>query len=226
MNTVFWAIYFQDIIHFSPAKAGLIALIANAPSFISAPLAGILVDRVGPRIPVVLGFACVTFSITWFVFFHASSNYAALMPILLPFGLGFPLIFTPSFVYMMTDVHQHRRGMASAFNNTTRQLAATLGIAIMGSLFFNIQNDEFTSLLSQNPSTHGINPALFEGLLDKTPAALNALGDFPTKTAHWITENYIDAYVKAFDWVNIIAAATGFIGLLIAWKTFKKKVPV
>ena len=61
MITVFWAIYFQNILDFSPSKAGFYAFLANVPVLFAAPIGGHLVDKHGPRLPVMCGFGLILF---------------------------------------------------------------------------------------------------------------------------------------------------------------------
>ncbi len=71
MAAVFWTIYFQNILGFSPSKAGVYSFLANLPVLIAAPIGGYLVDKCGPRLPVMSGFGLVFFALAWFLTFRA-----------------------------------------------------------------------------------------------------------------------------------------------------------
>ncbi len=143
--TVFWAIYFQDVLHFPPSYAGLLTFIANAPVLLSAPFAGHLVDQLGPRKPVTFGYALILFSLIWFISFPTPSSIYFLLPSLIPFGIGVPMILTPSYVSLINDVPAEKRGIAAGLNMTQRQFAATLGLALMGTLFYPGRNDPLSN---------------------------------------------------------------------------------
>lgn len=138
MITVFWAIYFQKALYYSPSQAGLLVLSAVSPVILLAPLGGYLSDRFGPRLPISLGFSLVIFSMLWLSLTVHNHSLATLLIGLPFFGAGIPLTFTPAFTTALHHVSPQKLGVASGFTTSVRQLAATIGIALMGALFFGI----------------------------------------------------------------------------------------
>ncbi len=135
--TVQWAVYFQDELHYSPFRTGILILFATSPVLIMAPLGGILSQRVGPKMPMVAGFLLLIFSFTWIHLFSASP-LPQLIPGLLAFGCGIPLIFSPAFATAMTHIQPKHLGLAAGMITLFRQLAATIGIALMTAIFQSI----------------------------------------------------------------------------------------
>ena len=225
MVSVFWAIYFQVILGFSPTKAGLFSFIANAPILLAPPIAGYLVDRVGPRVPVRIGFFLIAISLFLFVFISPPTNTSALFAVLIPFGFGIPLIFTPSYVSVMNDVSDQKRGVASGTTAAFRQFGATLGLALFGTAFTNGQMLRLQHLFSVNPETTNLKPHVFEGLLSHSPTALKALNRLSTLEAAYVTQSVKSAFLFAFGLINTIAGCIAIVGLIIAHR-FLKNHPI
>lgn len=136
--TIFWAIYFQNHLGFSPVKTGLTIFSATLPVLIAAPLAGFLADRFGAKLPMTIGFSLVIFGLGWTGYTGLNNSAPFLLPGLLAFGLGIPMIFSPAIALALSHVPSHKLGASSGITNAARQLAATIGLALMTACFYSI----------------------------------------------------------------------------------------
>lgn len=136
MVTVLWAIYFQNQMHYTPAKTGLIIFIAVFPVFLMAPLGGYIGDRFGPRLPLLIGFALLTFALFWLSSTIRLGSLALLLPGLLCFGSGIPMILSPTIAMALSQVPAEKLGAASGITTETRQLASTFGIAVLTTIYY------------------------------------------------------------------------------------------
>lgn len=226
MVGVFWAIYFQTVFSYSPAQAGLISLIGNVPVILAAPLGGHLLDKHGPRIPIAIGFTLIICSLFWFLQHIDNRNIWILLLAIVPFGCGVPLIFTPSFTTAMGEVAPEKRGLASGTSTMIRQLGATLGLAIMASIFLTVQSGQFAEELQKNSATASADPAAFEGLLSKAPDAIEALQRLPSGAQEFVLQIARNSNVSGFWRINAFALVTAIIGLILAmWLIKRKKQP-
>jgi EmrB/QacA subfamily drug resistance transporter len=223
MVTVFWAIYFQNILGFSPSKAGVYAFIANIPVLFAAPLGGFLVDRFGPRIPVMIGFGLICFSLSWFTLFMRHESIWLLLPTLLSFGFGVSMIFTPSYVGMMNEVSAEKRGIASGITAALRQFSSTLGLALFGTFYSSIYFKKLGQSLHAKETTMSLTPEEFEGLLSKSPIAMSNMDRLPPGDALYVFQSAKNAFLDAFLSINLSAAIIAFVGILIAWKLLKNR---
>lgn len=133
---VYWAIYFQKALNYSPFHAGLLVLATVAFVIFAAPLGGYLADKLGARVPITIGFSTIILSLLWLAFSSSNHTLTSLLIGLPFFGLGVPLIFSPAFTTALHHVTQEKLGVASGITTFFSQLAATTGIALMGALFF------------------------------------------------------------------------------------------
>ena len=65
-----------------------------------------------------------------------ASGFASLAPGLFVFGLGMGMIFVPLFSIIMGEIDDHEVGSASGLLESLQQLGASLGVAVLGTLFF------------------------------------------------------------------------------------------
>ena len=61
-----------------------------------------------------------------------------LAPGLFVFGVGMGMIFVPLFSIIMGDIEDHEVGSASGLLESLQQLGASLGVAVLGTLFFHV----------------------------------------------------------------------------------------
>ncbi len=223
MVTVFWAIYFQNILGFSPSKAGVYAFMANLPVLFAAPLGGFLVDRFGPRIPVMIGFGLGCFSLSWFTLFMKQENIWLLLPTLLTFGCGVSMIFTPSYVGMMNEVSAEKRGVASGITSALRQFSSTLGLALFGTVYSSISFKKLGQFLHAKETTMSLTPEEFEGLLSKSPKAMHNMDRLRPGDALYVFQSAKNAFLDAFLSINLSAALLALVGIVIAWKLLKNR---
>ena len=223
MVSVFWAIYFQNILGFSPSKAGGFSFIANVPVLFAAPLGGYLVDRFGPRLPVMTGFGLIVFALTWFVAFESGEQIWLLMPTFLTFGFGVSMIFTPSYVSMMNEVPAEKRGDASGITTALRQFSSSVGLALFGTMYSSVYAGHLKQSLKANGSTGQFSPTELEGVLSKAPKAMQHLEKLSPVDAHYVLESAREAFLNAFTAINLTSASLAIIGIVLGWRLLKNR---
>lgn len=226
MATVFWSLFFQNGLTFTPSEAGLLNFLANSPLILVAPLGGLLLDKYGPRLPIVLGFSFVLFSIAWLLQVFDEKSFPWLLSALIPFGFGIPLIFTPTLTAAMNEVDSSKRGLISGTMMTIRQLGATLGLAIFGSLFARKTETGFYLSLKDNAETANLDPTLFSGLLAKVPRALDALGQLSAESQQFVLEKAHEAYNSAFVSINGLTLTLTALGLIASILLIRVRRPL
>ena len=199
--TIFWAIYFQDILQYSPMQAGSMTLFATFPILVVAPTAGHLVDRFGPRLPMTIGFSLVTFGLCWFFALSVENSAILLAPALLAFGSGIALVMTPNSTTTLSAVPENKRGAASGIYNTMRYVGATLGVAILGALITNLGHYYFSNDLKGI----GIEQVPLEPY---TPEVLKM---------------YLKANYLSYSIATITATAISIVALVVTFVYFKNK---
>jgi len=223
MVTVFWARFFQDVYGLSPTGAGTLSLVSNIPIILAAPIGGHLLDKHGPRIPITIGFLLVAGSLFWFLQILDTMSIPLVLSAIVPFGCGIPLILTPSFTTAIGEVATEKRGIASGTSTMIRQLGATLGLAVIGSLYVFVQMGNFSRDLKKNVDTMNMTPEEFNGLLSKVPEALEKLDTLPEGSQAFVQQSALHSYIEAFMAINILSMLTAILGLALALVLIKRK---
>ena len=133
-STFFLAYYLQAVRDYSPLHAGF-ALIAVAVAVMTAaPLSARLSTRFGPA--AVVGFGLGTLGVTLCLYGLATAYMpvVAVELLLVGTGGGIGLTMSPATNAIMSAVPREKAGAGSAVNNTVRQVAGALGVAVLGSI--------------------------------------------------------------------------------------------
>jgi EmrB/QacA subfamily drug resistance transporter len=127
-------LYLQDVRLLSPLQAGLYTLPMAAMTVVFAPLSGRLVGRHGPRVPLVAGACAVIASGLALTGLTPTTPTAKLLVAYLIFGVGFGLINPPITNTAVAGMPPSQAGVAASVASTSRQVGATLGVAVLGAV--------------------------------------------------------------------------------------------
>jgi EmrB/QacA subfamily drug resistance transporter len=132
---LFLSYYFQEILSYSPLKAGFAFLPFPIGIIVSATVASRLLPRFGPRPLAITGFAMGTVGLLSLTQLTVGSSYPLhLVPSLLIISLGMGLVFVPLSSTALLGVPNHDAGVASALVNTMQQIGGSLGIAFLNTI--------------------------------------------------------------------------------------------
>ena len=127
-------LYLQDVRGESAFRAGLSMLPATVLIALSAPLAGRIVARRGPRWPLAVAGLLLATGMGLLLTVTPSTPYAALAVAYVLLGLGFGLVNPPLTNTAITSMPPAQAGVASAVASAARQFGNVLGVALMGTL--------------------------------------------------------------------------------------------
>jgi EmrB/QacA subfamily drug resistance transporter len=140
----FTAIYLQDILGFSPTKAGL-AFVPMALSLaLAAGLAGPIYLRLGAHRTVAAGMIAMAGGLYLISTLGAGATFAGMMPAFVIFGLGAGLMQVPLTNSIMHGQAEANAGIASALLNASREVAGLLGITVIGAVLRARQSSALT----------------------------------------------------------------------------------
>ena len=127
-------LYLQDVRDLSPLHAGLFLLPMAAMTAICAPISGRLVASRGPRLPLVIAGTAMCLGALPLTRLTNHSDYGLLLACYLVFGLGFGLVNAPITNTAVSGMPRSRAGVAAAIASTSRQIGASLGVAVVGAV--------------------------------------------------------------------------------------------
>jgi EmrB/QacA subfamily drug resistance transporter len=131
-------IYLQSVRDFSALTAGLTLAPMSLTSMIVAPFAGRWADRIGGKYILMVGIFlfAVGFATITFVAAPDSTWVNFLAPAIIA-GAGMGMTFAPMTTVAMRNISPRMAGAASGVLNTTRQVGAAVGSAVVGALLQN-----------------------------------------------------------------------------------------
>jgi len=130
----FTSIYLQEILGFSPTKAGLAFLPMALCIALFAGISGPLAARFGAHRLVALGMLLNGAGLILFARLGAGATFADLMPGFVLFGAGSGLMQVPLTNAVLGAMPRERSGIASAILNNSREVAGLLGITVIGAV--------------------------------------------------------------------------------------------
>ncbi|HZC41929.1 MAG TPA: MFS transporter [Streptosporangiaceae bacterium] len=126
-------IYLQDVRGLSALQAGLMMIPIAAGTVLLAPLAGRIVGRRGPRLPLLVAGVGMTAGALLLTRLTAAVPLGALAAAYAVFGAGFGMVNVPITNTAVSGMPRAQAGVAAAVASTSRQTGAALGVAVAGS---------------------------------------------------------------------------------------------
>jgi EmrB/QacA subfamily drug resistance transporter len=178
--------------------------------------AGGLVDRWGPKKPLVIGPLIVGVAFLLLALPGQGGSYwATFFPGIVLLGLGMAMSAAPLTTVVMTSVGPDRAGVASGVNNAVARVAALLAIAIFGVVMLHA----FNSALDRRLDGMRL-PTEAQRQLDNDRAKLAAMEPPSTldpETVLSVSRAIANSFIGGFRWALTLAAALSALGALIAW---------
>ncbi|MEU0126534.1 MFS transporter [Streptomyces sp. NPDC006289] len=139
----FLTLFVQNILDFSPLRAGLAFLPVSVIIAISAGLASQLLPRWGPKPFMVSGAILTACGLGWLTRTDVDSTYlGSILGPLLVFGFGMGMQFVSLTLMAVSGVAPREAGAASGVLNATQQVGGSLGLSILVTVFGSASRNE------------------------------------------------------------------------------------
>jgi EmrB/QacA subfamily drug resistance transporter len=166
------SLYVQNILGYSPTKAGATFLPMTLLIIVVAPIAGNLSDKIGSRWLMGAGMTLLGISSLLYLRVGVHTSYWTLLPQMLVGGFGMAMTMSPMTSAAMASVPIDKAGVGSGVLNSFRQVGGSLGIALMGAILAS-----YVTAGDRNPQdfVNGLHAALVTSAGIAFAAALVAL---------------------------------------------------
>jgi EmrB/QacA subfamily drug resistance transporter len=201
---------------YGAAAAGAALLPFIAIMFLLSRWAGRLVDRFGPRRPLVAGPLVAAAGFVLFALPSVGQSYwRAYLPAVSVLGLGMAVTVAPLTTTVMNSVGAELAGLASGVNNAVSRTAALLAIAVFGL----VMAVAFDAALGSQLAALDLPPAL-QGAVEQQRhrwAAMALPSGVDEATAGAIRMAVGEAFVAGFRRVMLACAGLALLSALSAW---------
>lgn len=199
----FLTLFVQNVLDFSPLRAGLAFLPVSAVIAVSAGLASQLLPRWGPKPFMVVGALLAAIGLGWLTLTDVHSSYlGSILGPMLVFGFGMGMQFVSLTLMAVSGVAPKEAGAASGILNATQQVGGSLGLSILVTTF---------GTASRNEATDQVPRFLQEG----TPAQLlefRRTGELPPP---WGDQVLTSGVSSAFVVAACFAAVAALVALFV-----------
>ncbi|WP_051222888.1 MFS transporter [Conexibacter woesei] len=211
----FFALYLQNIHHYSPLQTGVRFLPTTAVIIVVGPIAGRLSDRIGPRPLMTLGLLLNAVSLFWQGHVAADTSYGFLVGAFVLMGLGMGLVMSPMSTAAMNAVDPTKAGVASGVLSMSRMVGGTFGVAAMGALITALGRHKLDESLPSVPDSTR------HTLAENLGAGGSALSSGDSTIGHAVQQ----AFLYALNDGLRIAAVVSALGAVAAWWLVAPGVP-
>jgi hypothetical protein len=167
--------YLLLILDYSPLKSAVALIPVAAVVLPVATVTPRLLRYVRVNIATAVGLLFVTAGMLWIATLDTQSGYVPFLAGLIVAGVGIGITGSTGTSLIVTALPARQQGVASAMNDTTREVGSAVGIALMGAVFT-------TSYADHLPSLSGLPAQAAESVRDSAAAGLavaEKLGSVP-----------------------------------------------
>ncbi|MFF3227262.1 DHA2 family efflux MFS transporter permease subunit [Nocardia suismassiliense] len=188
--------YLQQIRGESALMAGLLLIPQGLGAMITMPVAGRLVDKIGPGKIVLVGITLIAFSTVFFTKLGVDTSYPIMLGALFVMGLGMGCTMMPIMTAAIQTLSHQQVARGSTLMNIVNQTAGSIGTAVISVVLTNFLNkEEFAK------------PAI----------AANANPEFASKLPPGVLETGLSQAATAFSHTYIVALVLTVLTLVPAF---------
>jgi MFS family permease len=201
---------------YGAAAAGAALLPFIVIMFLLSRWAGTLVDRFGPRLPLIAGPLIAAAGFALFALPAVGGSYwSTFLPAVSVLGFGMAVTVAPLTTTVMNSVGPELAGLASGVNNAVSRAGALLALAVFGV----VMSAAFDPALDRRISALDLPPAVQRGIEEQRPrlAAMTVPSGVDPTTASAIQRAVGESFVAGFRRVMLVCAALALLSALSTW---------
>ena len=210
--------YLQLLRGYSTLEAGLCFLPFAVGQLIAAPRSAAMVARFGYRAVMTTGLVLVAFALLGLARLQLDTPLWLVLVFFFVFGFGLGNVIAPGSTVMQNVLPLARAGAGSAVQNTVRQVAGALGVAVVGTLLATRYAANLNSAAAQSPVP--VDPELLNVAQESIVAADMALtqagqAGMPGALIDAFRSAAYDSFLNAAHLTSYISAAVVVIAALL-----------
>ncbi|MET7739175.1 MFS transporter [Streptomyces sp. NPDC005385] len=215
----FVTFYLQNVHGMSPVDAGLHLLPLTGMMIVGSPLAGVLITKVGPRIPLAGGMALTAVSMFGMSTLDTGTSSLVMSIWFAGLGLGLAPVMVGATEVIVGNAPMELSGVAGGLQQAAMQIGGSLGTAVLGAVMASKVDGD----LAGNWAAAKL-PPLTPAQLDQASEAVQvgaapvAKGT-PAEIAAKITDVAHDTFISGMSLACLVAAGVAVVAVFVAMLT-------
>ncbi|MFJ8779324.1 MFS transporter [Streptomyces sp. NPDC102476] len=215
----FVTFYLQNVHGMSPIDAGLHLLPLTGMMIVGSPLAGAMITKLGPRIPLAGGMASVAIAMFGMSTLETDTGSAVMSLWFALLGLGLAPVMVGATEVIVGNAPMELSGVAGGLQQAAMQIGGSLGTAVLGAVMASKVDGD----LAANWKDAGL-PALTPAQLDQASEAVQvgvapvAKGT-PEAIVAKITDVAHDTFIAGMSLASLVAAGVAVVAVFVALLT-------
>ncbi|QIJ62360.1 MFS transporter [Streptomyces sp. JB150] len=215
----FVTFYLQNVHGMGPVDAGLHLLPLTGMMIVGSPLAGAMITKLGPRIPLAGGMA-VTALAMWGMSTLKEDTGSGVMSLWFALlGLGLAPVMVGATEVIVGNAPMELSGVAGGLQQAAMQIGGSLGTAVLGAVMVS----KVDSDLAGNWADAGLPPLSPEQAAQASEAIQAGAAPVPPGTppeiAAKITDVAHDTFISGMSLASLVAAGVAVVAVFVAFLT-------
>ncbi|MFA1539125.1 MFS transporter [Actinomadura monticuli] len=210
--------YMQSVRGLTPLQSGAMVLPFAIAQLAFAPRSAAMVRRFGAKAVCTTGLLLVAAALASYQFIGTHTSMWILGVIFFVQGTGMAHVMPPATESVMSALPREKAGAGSAINNTARQVAVAMGVAVLGSVVASVYRRGLDGDLTALPA--GAREAAGESI-EGAHAVASRMGAAGQRLAAHADAAFVDAMHTA----SAAAAVIALLGALVVLKWMPGRAP-
>ncbi|MET9388857.1 MFS transporter [Streptomyces sp. NPDC006624] len=215
----FVTFYLQNVHGMSPVDAGLHLLPLTGMMIVGSPLAGAMITKFGPRVPLAGGMALTAIAMYGMSTLETDTGSGVMSLWFALLGLGLAPVMVGATEVIVGNAPMELSGVAGGLQQAAMQIGGSLGTAVLGAVMASKVNSDLAGNWTKAglpPLTpeqeHQASEAVQVGVPPVAPGTPDAIAAKITGVAH-------DTFISGMSAASLVAAGVAAVAVLVAFLT-------
>ncbi|MBB6419372.1 MFS transporter [Streptomyces sp. AK010] len=215
----FVTFYLQNVHGMSPIDAGLHLLPLTGMMIVGSPLAGAMITKLGPRVPLAGGMALTAIAMYGMSTLETDTGSGVMSLWFALLGLGLAPVMVGATEVIVGNAPMELSGVAGGLQQAAMQIGGSLGTAVLGAVMASKVNSDLAGNWAKAglpPLTpeqgHQASEAVQVGVPPVAPGTPDAIAAKITGVAH-------DTFISGMSAASLVAAGVAVVAVLVAFLT-------
>ncbi|MFJ8659149.1 MFS transporter [Streptomyces sp. NPDC093795] len=215
----FVTFYLQGVKGLSPVDSGLRLLPLTAMMIVSSPLAGALITKFGPRVPLVGGMVCTAVAMFGMITLSSGTGTFAMSLWFALLGLGLAPVMVGATEVIVGNAPLELSGVAGGLQQAAMQVGGALGTAVLGAVMSSKVAGAFEDNWKEAGIPAPVNPKLEQAAeFGMAPPELAQAPGMTPDVLQQITgvihDTFLDGMGLAFTVAGVVAVVAALVATL------------